>query len=272
MSELAQPIEVITSAATKPMKENIPPRKTVVCQTLFDSALIKIEGERNKTKLFSNSLFRRIAPEEVELVSIEKYYEPYLMMSGKYLIDYYRKSSYMVWVDKEVKEVVLLGQSFTPRHSSNSSSTNATLMLEGEERITKDVRSLIILDKNGQDSKINELPLGPSEEKPQKIFKSFKMAKIAPELDSKVIHTRILQRPEDVHRVVTEELEIDEHSVIYAPRFRLTYKCEKLSKEAFMEFDGITSKPIKKNKQSFLAKLKILFSEPKNLPDAVESI
>jgi hypothetical protein len=272
MSELAQPIEVLTSATTTSMKENIPPRKTVVYQTLIDSALIKIEGERNKTKLFSKFLFRRIAPEEVELVSVEKYYEPYLMISGKYLIDYYRKNSYMVWVDKEVKEVVLLGQSFTPRRSQASSSSNATLMIEGEERITKDVRSLVILDKNGQDSKTTELPLVPSEENPQKIFKSFKMAKIAPELDSKVINTRIVQRPEDACRIVNEELEVDERSVIYAPRFRLTYKCGKLGKEAFMEFDGVTSKPIKKNKQSVFAKLKILFSEPKHLIDIMESM
>ena len=94
MSELSYPVEVVTKATVTCTIEDIPPRKTVVYRTLIDSAAVRIEGEKNKHKLFKRFLFLSRPSEEIEFVSIEKYYEPYIIISGSYLIDYYRKESY----------------------------------------------------------------------------------------------------------------------------------------------------------------------------------
>jgi hypothetical protein len=260
MSELSYPVEIVTKATVTSTIEDIPPRKTVVYRTLIDSAAVRIEGEKNKHKLFKRFLFLSRPSEEIEFVSIEKYYEPYIIISGRYLIDYYRKESYSITVDKAVKEVVLFNRTFIPGQSSVTFASYAAIRFEGEERLVKQIRSLILLNKEGQDLKINEFESAPAEDNPQKILKSFKITKVAPEMDLKVIHTRIKQRPNDIHRIVSEELKVDERSVIYTPRFRITYRCPKINKEANLEFDGINSKQVKHNKNRFTARIKSIRS------------
>src|SRR4030067_2968208 len=152
------------------------------------------------------------------------------MGSGKYLIDYYRKCAYAVKVDKEAKEVILFDHTFTPGQASNSTVSENIIKLEGEERLVKETRAFILLDRYGQDLKLSEFPSAPSEENPQKLIKLFKMPEIAPSMDMEVIRKRIARRPSDINRIVKEVLEIDERSVIYAPRFNLTYKSPRIGK------------------------------------------
>lgn len=266
MTELAFIDKPITSTTPLSPKENIVPRKTIVYQTLMNSSTARIEGEKAKKKLFSRFLFKLKTPDEIEFVSIEKYYEPYIVTSGRHLIDYYRKCAYSLGVDKEVKEVILFGNVFTPRQASNSADNN--IKLAGEERLVKETRAFLILNRHGQDLKLSEFAPAPSEDNPQKLIKAFEMPEIAPDMDLKVIRKRVVQLPPDVSRIVNEELEIDERSVIYTPRFRLTYKCPRLTKEASMEFDGVTLKQIKQNENIFSATITAFVSIPRRVYDA----
>jgi hypothetical protein len=255
LTELAFEEVAVTSVAVKPLKESVVPRRTVVYQTLMDPALVRIEGEKKKNKLFNRFLFKLNTPEEIEFVSIEKYYEPYMVVSGRHLIDYYRKCSYSVNIDRDVTEVILLGHTFTPRQSPVSSVSEGKIRVDGEERLVKDTRAFLILNKYGQESKLSQVPSAPSEESPQKIIKAFKMPEITSNVDLDLVRKRLVQHPHDICRVVNEELEIDERSVIYTPRFRLTYRCPRISKEACIEFDGVTLKQVKDEENILFTKM-----------------
>jgi hypothetical protein len=113
--------------------------------------------------------------------------------------------------------------------------------------LVKETRGFFTLDRYGQDSKLNQFPPAPSEESPQKLIKMFKMPEIPLEMELDVIRRRIVHRPKDISRVVNEEVEIDERSVIYTPRFKLTYKCPRIGKEAHVVFDGVTLGQVKPN-------------------------
>jgi len=265
LSELEQIEEVSISASTSPAKESITERKSLVYETLIDPTTIRIEAEKNKSKLFRRFLFQLNQPEEIEFVSIEKHYEPYMVVSGKYLIDYYRACAYEVKVDRDVKEVNILNHTFVPEHSSNSTMSEHIICLEGEERLIKETKAFLILDKFGRDSKLKKLPPAPSEKNPNELIRSFKMQEIAPNLDVDIFRKRMEKRPNDIKRVVNEETEIDQRSVIYTPRFRLTYKCQKISKEAYLEFDGVTSKLIRQNENVFSAAIRNVTSKLKAL-------
>ena len=178
MSELTFVDEVVSSNSVMSPKENIAERRTIVYQTLMDPAIVRIEGEKNKNRLFNRFLFKLNAPEEIEFVSIEKYYEPYLVVSGKHLIDYYRNCAYSLSVDKEAKEVTLFGHTFTPRQSSFATEGESNIRFEGEERLVKETRAFLILNRYGQDSKLNQFPAAPSEENPKNLIKSFKMLEL----------------------------------------------------------------------------------------------
>lgn len=272
MSELAYAEGIITSALVTSAKEKIADRKTIVYETLIDPTVIRILGEKNKNKLFKKFLFRLNSPEEIEFVSIEKYYEPYIVVSGKYFIDYYRKCAYTIKVNREAKEVILFNKTFTPEQTSNLHLTESSIRLEGEERLVKEPKAFLTLNKNGQDSKVNEIPSAPSEKNPQELVKSSKMLEIAPNMDVEVIRKRIAQRPNDISRILNEMFEIDERSVIYTPRFKLKYKCQRIGKEAYLEFDGVTSKLIKQNENIFSKTRNVVKSRLENLLNATKKL
>ena len=103
------------------------------------------------------------SPSEIEYVSTEKFYEPYVTVNGKYSIDYYRKCAYAVRVDRGVTEVILLNHTFLPKHVSNSNFGEQNIRLEGEERLIKETKAFLLLDKNGKESKLSTFRSAPSE-------------------------------------------------------------------------------------------------------------
>ena len=263
MSKLINNEKIVTTATAETkdenvdnkdaIKEKIASRRTIVYQTLIDPAELRIKGEKTKHKLFNNSIFERYNPSEIEFVSIEKYYEPFVVVNGKYSIDYYRQSVYALKLDKDVREVVLFDRTFVPGKAWNSSVYEYCIKIEGEERLFKERKAFLVLNKYGQDANINDFRSGPSEDNSLELVSSLKMQEIPSNLDTDVIRERIAQRPFDANRIVTETLEIDERSVIYAPRFKLTYKCLSNGKQACMEFDGVSSKRIKQKENAISA-------------------
>ncbi len=269
MTELDYADQVVTSALVTtqahPYKENIATRRTIVYQTLVDPTVVRIAAEKAKHKLFNKFLFRLNNPEEIEFVSIEKYYEPFVVVNGKYSIDYYRKSAYAVRVDREAREVILFDRTFIPEQAVGEHG----IRLEGEERIIRETKAFLILNKDGQDSKVEDFPSALSEKNPEELVETFKMPGIPPEMDLHVIRKRISQRPNDVNRLVNEIFEVDERSLIYTPRFKVEYKCPRLGKEAYLEFDGVTSKLMGHDENFLSAAFSFVASQTKKLFYAV---
>jgi hypothetical protein len=251
LTETINKENIVISTETTPSTEKIAERKTIVYETRVDPTVIKVAGEKLKEKLFVRFGFLKPKPGEIQFVSIEKYYEPYLLISGKYFIEYYRKCSYIVKVDKEVLEVLLLNNKFEPEHSTGSYTKNCnTIRLEGEERLKNEAKASLILDRSGQDVTLEKLPSAPSERHPNKILEESGVQEIAGNKDLDVIRSRILKRPTDINRLVSELFEVDERAVIYTPRFRVLYKNLKTGKEKTVEFDGVTAERIRRSKHS----------------------
>jgi hypothetical protein len=108
---------VISPEAKSTFQEKIVERKTIVYETLVDPAVIKIAAENLKDQLFTKYGFLRPAPDEVTLVSIEKSYEPFIVITGKYAIDYYRKRTVAFAVDDAVSGWCSVSASSAPNRS-----------------------------------------------------------------------------------------------------------------------------------------------------------
>jgi len=100
--------------------------------------------------------------------------------------------------------------------------------------------------------------------------KSLKMRNIPENLDIDVIRNRIVQRPNDINRLVCEILTVDERSVIYTPRFKLTYKCLETGKQASIEFDAVTNRQITRVENAAVATVKEIVRAP--IPKTKEAI
>ena len=91
------------------------------------------------------------------------------MINGKFSIDYYRKSTYLVKVDDAVKEVVLLNNTFLPEHATRGSyGSKSQIKLEGEERIVYEAKAFLVLNSQGQDTPQKVCLLLPRKKTPKK--------------------------------------------------------------------------------------------------------
>ena len=233
----------VIAAETPTIKENIVERKTIVYQASIDPTVIRVSGEKLKKQLFTKFGFFKPKSEEIQFVSLQKYYEPYIVISGKYFIDYYRKCTYIFKVDQAVKEVVLLNKRFVPE-TSRSSKNARLIKLYGEERLANEEKAFLILDKNGRDSDATNLPSAPSEKKPEKVIKELGIEEIAENADVNFVKERIAKRPKELCRIVEEIFEISDRSVIYTPRYKLLFRNMKTREEKVLVLDGVTSEKI----------------------------
>jgi len=243
------PTETTTPEPKEPeiqvRNDSIVSRKIIVYETRIDPTVIRLAGEKVKHHLFTRFGLLRPKPEEIQFVSIDKYYQPYIVINGRYSIDYYRKCTYTVRVEEEVKEVVLLGNKFSPKYNEDSLGFKfSSIKLEGEERIINEAQAYLILNSLGQDTALKSLPAGPSEKNPQEIMAQNGLKEFDQNIDVDFLQQRIAKRPNNVNRIVSENFEVTERSVIYAPRYKLKYTNPKTGQEKTVEFDGVTSQRI----------------------------
>jgi len=84
----------------------------VVLKKVIDDKEASAIIEDKKTSIFK-SLMKKPKKEDVHVDSIKLFYECLLMVSGKYIADYYRKAVHTVSVDSNVQEIVFGGGTFS---------------------------------------------------------------------------------------------------------------------------------------------------------------
>jgi len=233
-----EPVVILPEPTWK--KENIIERKTIVYETHMDPTVIRVAGEKLKKQLFTRYGLFKPRSEEIQFVSLDKYYDAYIVINGRYFIDYFRNRTYVFNVDEAVKEVVLLNNKFIPEVARNTK----VIKLCGEERLVHEVKSFLIMDKNGRDAQIDNLPPAPSEKKPEKAIKEYGVEELHENADVDFVRARIARRPEDMSRIVEEIFEVTERTVIYAPRFRVAFKNTTTGEEKALVIDGVSAKRI----------------------------
>jgi hypothetical protein len=237
---------VISSEAT-PSSEKIAERNTIVYETRIEQNVIETIGEKLKVQLFTRFGFIKPKPDEIQLVSIDKYYEPYVIISGKYMIDYFRKCIYTIKVDSEVQEVIISNQKYKPCRPPDSHVKDSSFVkLQGEERLMIENKASLILDRFGQEVSKTEFPSAPSEKNQKEILAAFGVKEVGLDEDLSIIRSKILKRPKDVNRLVTELFEVNERAIIYAPRFRALYTNVRTGEGKALEFDGVTAQRVQR--------------------------
>ena len=240
MTEATETEQVVISADATWKKENIVERKTIVYEAHIDPTVIRVAGERQKKQLFTRYGLFKPRSDEIQFVSLDKYYAPYIVISGRYFIDYFRKCTYIFKVDEAVREVVLLNCKFVPETSRNA----RIVKLHGEERLINEAKAFLIMDRNGRDEQVDNLPSAPSEKKPEKAIQEYGIEELPENADVDFVRARIAKRPQDISRIVEEVFEITERSVIYTPRFRLKFKNVTTGEEKILVLDAVTSKKL----------------------------
>ncbi len=217
-------------------------RRVVVLKSRLDPSMVRLLGEKIKTKFFSRLGFLKPRPQEVKLLYIHKCYEPFIIVGGRYVVDYSKKCLLPVRVNEEMQQIVILGKNFRPEPSSN------VIKLEGEGHFRHEDEAYFILDKWGHEISPKHLPYAPPEEHLEDTVKFRTMLRelrIPPDGEIKLLRSRIAKRPSNAQEILNEVFEITHRTVMYRPFYELTFQDLKTNSEAVVEIDGTTGEIVR---------------------------
>ena len=235
-----------------PIPEKISKRKVIVYKSRVDPTIVKLTAEKMKHKLFAKFGFSKNRSEEIRVVSVDKYYEPYIVIDAKYDVQYFTKKVYTLGVDPETDEVKISGESYTPEvdtgYSGAEGESRKMIRVEAEMWSSYKDKAYLVFNGEGQEIPPNQVPAAPSEDQPEKILKEFSKKtgalQISPEKEIDLVKARIVKRPSDIAKIEDELFQISEHAVIYSPIYEITFRNVKTGEDKLIKIDGVTAKII----------------------------
>jgi hypothetical protein len=211
--------------------------------------------EKKKNSLFG-TVFTRPKQEEINVNSIELFYEPCWIVGGEYKGDYYRKNVYEVKTEPIVKEVKI-GDGVFPVEKKSSGwakikrgvaggNKDNKLAIPVEEHVEIDIEDEIIFNSQGNETKLNyKIESKHQENFPDKILKE-KQENVR---DCLVNQEEVLKRlenmlKEDIEedvKMVKEKISIDKLEEVFVPVYEA--RCvDKKNKVKIIRIDAINKK------------------------------
>jgi len=243
---------VLSLTAIPQVSEKIAERKVIVYKSRVDPATLKQTAEEMKNELFVKR-FSKPKPQDIHVVSVDKHYEPYVLVDAKYRIEYFTKKVYTFEVEEKARAVRILGETFKPQKvaipGTKSGKFRKVVSLEGQEWSFYEDKAYFILDKTGREILPDQVPTAPSEENPQKILNEFTKktgkVKVSDQEIIAIAKTKLIKRPPDVDNIENEYFQITEHAIIYNPIYEITFRNMKNKKEKTVNIDGVSAEIIK---------------------------
>ena len=236
-------ITVPVPTVSESIPEKVADRKIIVYKTLIDPTVIKLATEKVKDRLFVKFGFLKPNPDQIQQASFEKDYEAFVIVDGRYNIDYYRRRIYTLRVDDKAQEVILFNQTFRPE--VNMDSAGKVVRIEGEERLVHEAKAYVVLSADGREVSPKRIPSAPSEEHSKKLaaeIEATRKPQIQPDEEINIIRNKIVRRPTEIKRVVKELFEVIDRAVIYAPIYKVKFRNVKTGETKTVKFDGVTAR------------------------------
>lgn len=185
--------------------------------------------EQKKTTPFK-SLLSRPKKEDIHLHSLKLYYECILMVSGKYVADYFRKVTHSISVDSNIREIILGDGTFPIRSKSGFKKAfvgrrgKNKIDLKLEEHVFVEEEDELTFDHHGRNIespfKINSKTI---ENYPKRLLQQNESNIKKPELTIDAAIEKLqshLKKPLETDvRDITEEFVLREITELYVPVF-----------------------------------------------------
>jgi len=128
--------------------------KVIVLKPQITESELKEIVDKKKTKYFRRML-KTPKSHEVHVHSSMLVYEPIMLISGKYSANFYRKASYEINVDSNVKELVFEdgvfpATNFTPSSSFATKLKNNSVSIKLEEHVFVSHEDELVIDHHGK--------------------------------------------------------------------------------------------------------------------------
>ena len=151
--------------------ETIVQRKIIVFKPAVGIKAIRNIANKAKNQTFTKYFLFKTKPEETKIDTIDRYFEPYVVIDGKYSIDYSKSWNYSIKVNEEMQKLKISNKNFEPKLLENHLELPyKTLELNGTGRFYHESRLRMILDKEWNEVGLEHLPYLSFEEDPQEIL------------------------------------------------------------------------------------------------------
>lgn len=230
---------------------NMSRRINIILKSRYDETVIKLLAEKLKEMIFPRKGFHKPKVSDVELISVEKEYEQYLIIKGKYSIDHCKSLIYNLEVEKGAQKVFLLNETLEPKACNSANPDNySTIQLKGVASFHYEDEARCVIDNRGQEIDAKEVDSVLNEQWQRELLnksglrKKIAKFRISAEEEINLLKAKLVNRPQDVGEVIKEIFEINERKIFHIPIYKLNFRNKKTKKEALIKINGITGKII----------------------------
>lgn len=224
------------------MEINLGDEHIVVLQAAYSDEQIREKALAKRVDVFGRvtKLLQRLKPEDIEITTFQKRFEPFWFVAASARYVYDRRHKYHVEVTPEVQAVTVHGNKYAVMCGRNSA-----FELEAVEHCTEEVKRELILDA----MQGNEADFGKYLNYPKSIvpdmaaFNKEGTIVVLPEIrGSFVVRKMILQliRMLQADAVHEENIELKEVTLFYRPLYAVEYFWKAKNKKLVVEFDALT--------------------------------
>ena len=208
------------------MKKNHNQKTVVLRKKVNETEILEIIEDK-KTALFK-SLFSRPKKSDIHIHSVKLYYECILIISGKYMADYFRKATHSISVASNVSEIVLGDGVFSVRTKSNFKKAlvgkrgKNKVDLKLEEHVFIENEDELTFDHHGREIKFPfKLNSKTTENYPNRLLEknlsNVKNSELTHDDAIKKLQSFLKKPLEDEVRKLEEEFVLKEISEVYVP-------------------------------------------------------
>ncbi len=212
------------------LEKEVSEKRTIVLKPQISKDEVEKLVEKKKTSLFG-TVFSRPKNENINVTSIELYYEPCWIAGGRYVGNYYRKNVYEIKTESTVTEVKIGDGTFPIQKRSGGwskfkrgvtgSNKENQLAIPVEEHVEIDIEDEVVFNSQGNETKLKyKIESKHQENFPEKVLKENKSHVRSCLINQDEVVEKLeklLKEDEQDVKMVKEKISIDKLDEIFIP-------------------------------------------------------
>ena len=249
---------------TEPLPQKVVDRKIIILKARLDPTKARQISEENKISFFIKHGFLKPRRKDISLVGFSKYFEPFILIGGKYSIHYCKKQEFRIESNDQAQKIFIGGEEIKVE-TSNLGKLSNYISLPAEEHYQFTNETYFVLDRFMREIIPEKIHIAPFEsELGNEESNNIDSRKVTVSLSEEIafLQSRIAKRPSDADVIIKEIFEVNERMIIYNPMYELVFQNDRTAKTVTILIDGVTGKITN-------AKIDTTISEKLQIPEKV---
>ncbi|MCX8153326.1 MAG: hypothetical protein N3E52_02715 [Candidatus Bathyarchaeota archaeon] len=227
-------------AESEVLPQKIADTREIILKPRLDPNKVKLQGEKIKISFFDNRRFSKPKSEDIILTSFNRYYEPYIVITGKYSVDYCKKHNFSLKVEDKIQEIFIDGKKLIPEQVAPGA---AVVKIVGEEHAHYENETYVVLDRTLREIPPEKLILAPFEsalDDHLKVEYDLRKPKFSLEEEIARLRSHVAKRPCNDAEIIREKFEVTDRMIVYYPIYELTFQNVKNGQNVTALINGVS--------------------------------